>query len=105
VRTLIKRDFEKAFGRCAVLASPTAPTVAFKIGEKAADPVAMYLSDIATIPVNLAGLPALSLPCGSSAGLPIGLQLIGPAFAEETVLRVAYTYEQNTDWHKTSPNV
>jgi aspartyl-tRNA(Asn)/glutamyl-tRNA(Gln) amidotransferase subunit A len=102
VRTLIKQDFEKAFGRCDVLASPTAPTVAFKIGEKSADPLAMYLSDIATIPVNLAGLPALSLPCGQGNGLPIGLQLIGPAFAEETILRVAYTYEQNTEWHKTT---
>jgi aspartyl-tRNA(Asn)/glutamyl-tRNA(Gln) amidotransferase subunit A len=107
VRTLIKRDFEQAFGRCAVLISPTSPTVAFKLGEKSADPLAMYLSDIATIPVNLAGLPAVSLPCGFSlpAGrhghsLPIGLQIIGQAFAEETVLKTAYAYEQNTEWHK-----
>ncbi|MCU0641930.1 MAG: Asp-tRNA(Asn)/Glu-tRNA(Gln) amidotransferase subunit GatA [Candidatus Margulisbacteria bacterium] len=102
VRTLIKRDFDQAFERCDLLASPTTPTVAFKLGAKSADPVAMYLSDIATIPVNLAGLPALSLPCGNSSGLPIGLQLIGPAFAEELILRVAYTYEQNTAWHQTS---
>ncbi|MFA5112923.1 MAG: Asp-tRNA(Asn)/Glu-tRNA(Gln) amidotransferase subunit GatA [Candidatus Margulisiibacteriota bacterium] len=102
VRTLIKQDFEKAFSRCDVLASPTAPTVAFKLGEKAADPLAMYLSDIATIPVNLAGLPALSLPCGFTGNLPIGLQLIGQAFAEETLLRVAFTYEQNSEWHQKS---
>ncbi|MDD5594592.1 MAG: Asp-tRNA(Asn)/Glu-tRNA(Gln) amidotransferase subunit GatA [Candidatus Margulisbacteria bacterium] len=105
VRTLIKRDFEKALGRCDVLISPTAPTVAFKIGEKTADPLAMYLSDIATIPVNLAGLPALSLPCGFSGGLPIGLQLIGQPFAEETIMRCAFAYEQNTEWHKARPNV
>jgi aspartyl-tRNA(Asn)/glutamyl-tRNA(Gln) amidotransferase subunit A len=105
VRTLIKQDFEIAFQRCDVLISPTSPTVAFKLGEKAADPLAMYLSDIATIPINLAGLPAVSLPCGFSGGLPIGLQIIGQAFAEETVLKAAYAYEQNTEWHKTRPNV
>jgi aspartyl-tRNA(Asn)/glutamyl-tRNA(Gln) amidotransferase subunit A len=102
VRTLIKQDFDKAFRQCAVLLSPTAPTVAFKIGEKSADPLSMYLSDIATIPVNLAGLPALSLPCGFGRGLPIGLQVIGQAFAEEMILRVAFAYEQNTEWHKRS---
>jgi aspartyl-tRNA(Asn)/glutamyl-tRNA(Gln) amidotransferase subunit A len=100
VRTLIKRDFEKAFGKCDVLLSPTAPSTAFKIGEKVSDPISMYLSDIATIPVNLAGLPAISIPCGFSHGLPVGLQIIGQAFAEEIVLRVAFTYEQNTEWHK-----
>jgi aspartyl-tRNA(Asn)/glutamyl-tRNA(Gln) amidotransferase subunit A len=105
VRTLIKQDFEKALGLCDVLISPTAPTVAFKLGEKSADPLSMYLSDIATIPVNLAGLPAISLPCGSAKGLPIGLQIIGRAFAEEIILRTAFTYEQNTDWHKAKPNV
>jgi aspartyl-tRNA(Asn)/glutamyl-tRNA(Gln) amidotransferase subunit A len=104
VRTLIKQDFEKAFGKCDVLISPTSPTVAFNLAEKASDPLAMYLSDIATIPVNLAGLPALSLPCGfGPSGLPIGLQIIGQAFAEETLLRVAFTYEQNTEWHKKKP--
>lgn len=105
VRTLIKEDFAKAFGKCDVLLSPTSPSVAFKIGEKTADPLSMYLSDIATIPVNLAGLPAISLPCGSSRGLPIGLQIIGKAFAEETILRAAFTFEQNTDWHKPKPSV
>jgi aspartyl-tRNA(Asn)/glutamyl-tRNA(Gln) amidotransferase subunit A len=105
VRTLIKRDFERAFDRCDALLSPTAPTVAFKAGEKTADPLAMYLSDIATIPVNLAGLPALSLPCGFSRGLPIGLQIIGRAFDEEALLRAAFTYEQHTEWHKTQANV
>ncbi|MFH1387293.1 MAG: Asp-tRNA(Asn)/Glu-tRNA(Gln) amidotransferase subunit GatA [bacterium] len=100
VRTVITEDFNKAFKKCDVLISPTSPTVAFKVGEKVADPLSMYLSDIATIPVNLAGLPALSLPCGLSNGLPIGLQIIGQAFAEETLLRVAFAYEQNTDWHK-----
>jgi len=100
VRTLIQQDFEKAFGKCDVLISPTSPTVAFKLGEKASDPLSMYLSDIATIPVNLAGLPAISLPCGSSQGLPVGLQIIGKTFGEETLLRVAFAYEQNTEWHK-----
>jgi aspartyl-tRNA(Asn)/glutamyl-tRNA(Gln) amidotransferase subunit A len=100
VRTLIKRDYEKAFEKCDLLLSPTAPTSAFKMGEKTADPLSMYLSDIATIPVNLAGLPAISIPCGFSNGLPVGLQITGKAFDEETVLRAAFTYEQNTDWHK-----
>ena len=103
VRTLIKQDFEKAFNQCELLLSPVTPSVAFKIGEKSADPLAMYLSDIATIPVNLAGLPAISLPCGFIKDLPVGLQIIGPAFAEETILRAAYTFEQNTDWHKRKP--
>lgn len=100
VRTVITRDFNKAFEQGDVLISPTSPTVAFKVGEKTADPLSMYLSDIATIPVNLAGLPALSLPCGFSNNLPIGLQIIGKAFEEETILRIAFAYEQNTDWHK-----
>ncbi|MFC1571248.1 Asp-tRNA(Asn)/Glu-tRNA(Gln) amidotransferase subunit GatA [Candidatus Margulisiibacteriota bacterium] len=105
VRTLIKQDFDKAFKKCAVLLSPTAPSVAFKIGEKTADPLSMYLSDIATIPVNLAGLPGISIPCGLSNGLPIGLQIVGKAFDEESVLRAAFTYEQNTDWHKQKPKL
>jgi aspartyl-tRNA(Asn)/glutamyl-tRNA(Gln) amidotransferase subunit A len=111
VRTLIKEDFEKALKKCDVLISPVCPTTAFKIGEKISDPLSMYLSDIATIPVNLAGLPAISIPCGFSDGLattvalPIGLQIIGKAFAEEILLQVAFSFEQNTDWHKAHPNV
>jgi len=96
VRTLIARDFEKAFGKFDVLVSPTCPTVAFKIGEKKDDPISMYLSDIATIPVNLAGIPAISVPCGFSNNMPVGLQIIGKAFDEETILRAAYAYEQSS---------
>ncbi|MFH1542468.1 MAG: Asp-tRNA(Asn)/Glu-tRNA(Gln) amidotransferase subunit GatA [bacterium] len=105
VRTLIKQDFEKAFKTCDVLISPTAPTVAFEAGEKTADPLSMYLSDIATIPVNLAGLPAISIPCGLSKGLPIGLQIIGQAFAEETILKAAFTFEQNTEFQQNKPSL
>jgi aspartyl-tRNA(Asn)/glutamyl-tRNA(Gln) amidotransferase subunit A len=100
VRTLIRREFDAAFAKCDVLATPTAPSVAFKIGEKTADPFAMKLADVCTIPVNMAGLPALSLPCGLHEGLPIGLQLIGNVLQESTLLRVAHAYEQSTDWHK-----
>ena len=101
VRTLIKNDFEAAFQRCDAIITPTAPTTAFKIGEKSQDPLQMYLSDIFTISINLAGLPALSLPCGfDSEGLPIGLQIIGRHFDESMLLRVAYAYEQATEWHK-----
>jgi aspartyl-tRNA(Asn)/glutamyl-tRNA(Gln) amidotransferase subunit A len=105
-RTLIKRDFDDAFKRCDVIVTPTAPTTAFKIGEKTQDPLQMYLSDIYTISVNLAGLPALSLPCGfDTTGLPIGLQIIGKPFDEATILRVAHAYEQSTPWHKERPNL
>jgi aspartyl-tRNA(Asn)/glutamyl-tRNA(Gln) amidotransferase subunit A len=101
VRTLIRQDFEKAFSRFDALITPTAPTPAFGIGEKSDDPLAMKLSDILTIPINMASIPALSLPCGFSAdGLPLGLQIIGPAMSEETLLRIAYSYEQATQWHK-----
>ncbi|MBV9850102.1 MAG: Asp-tRNA(Asn)/Glu-tRNA(Gln) amidotransferase subunit GatA, partial [Armatimonadetes bacterium] len=99
VRTLIRRDFDRAFEKYDALIAPTAPTVAFRIGERSDDPLAMKLSDVLTIPANMAGLPAISLPCGSSNGLPIGLQLMAPAFAEETLFRLAYAYEQATDWH------
>ncbi|MGO8670242.1 MAG: Asp-tRNA(Asn)/Glu-tRNA(Gln) amidotransferase subunit GatA [Capsulimonadaceae bacterium] len=95
-RTLIKRDFDRAFERFDVLVAPTAPTTAFKIGQKSGDPLAMKLSDVLTIPANMAGIPAISLPCGLSGGLPIGLQIMAPAFAEETLLRVAHAYEQAT---------
>ncbi|HEU5317858.1 MAG TPA: Asp-tRNA(Asn)/Glu-tRNA(Gln) amidotransferase subunit GatA [Chloroflexota bacterium] len=104
VRTLIKQDFDKAFERFDVLAAPTSPTTAFRVGEKVNDPLAMYLSDVCTLPVNVAGLPGVSVPCGfDSQGLPIGLQLIGKAFDEATLLRAAYAYEQATDWHTKRP--
>ena len=105
VRTLIRRDFEQAFRKCDVIVAPTTPTPAFKIGERVDDPLQMYLCDIFTISVNLAGNCGLSLPCGFTAQpkLPIGLQLIGPAFAEPTLLRVAQAYEQSTPWHKERP--
>jgi aspartyl-tRNA(Asn)/glutamyl-tRNA(Gln) amidotransferase subunit A len=106
VRTLIKQDFEAAFESVDVLVSPTAPTTSFKAGEKTADPISMYLSDLMTIPVNLAGLPGLSLPCGFDAqGLPIGLQIIGNILREDQVLQVAYAYEQATTWHTQVPKV
>ena len=104
VRTLIKHDFDTAFERFDVLAAPTSPTTAFRVGEKVNDPLAMYLSDVCTLPVNVAGLPGISVPCGfDSQRLPIGLQLIGKAFDEATLLRVAYAYEQATDWHTRRP--
>jgi aspartyl-tRNA(Asn)/glutamyl-tRNA(Gln) amidotransferase subunit A len=99
-RTLIKRDFDLAFESCDVIATPTAPTAAFKIGEKTTDPLQMYLSDIFTISVNLAGIPGISIPCGfTSMNLPIGLQLLGKHFDEEAILHAAFAYEQATDWH------
>jgi aspartyl-tRNA(Asn)/glutamyl-tRNA(Gln) amidotransferase subunit A len=104
VRTLIRRDFEEAFTKCDVLVTPTAPTPAFRIGEKTDDPLQMYLSDIFTIPVNLAGISGISLPCGfSSTGLPVGLQVIGGAFAEGKILQAAFAYEQATNWHRRKP--
>ncbi len=104
VRTLIRQDFDAAFKDCDVILTPTSPTTAFKVGEKTRDPLQMYLSDIFTISVNLAGLPAISIPCGfNSGGLPIGLQLIGKNFDEETILKTAYAYEQITDFHKMKP--
>ncbi len=105
VRTLIKRDFDQAFENCDVLLSPTSPTVAFPIGEKADDPLAMKLADICTIPINLAGIPAISIPCGFVDGLPVGLQIMGRAFEEETILQVAYAYEQATAWHRQRPTL
>ncbi|MFZ6016396.1 MAG: Asp-tRNA(Asn)/Glu-tRNA(Gln) amidotransferase subunit GatA [Nitrospirota bacterium] len=106
VRTLIKQDFEKAFQDVDVIVTPTSPTAAFKIGEKTADPLQMYLSDIFTISVNLAGVPGISIPCGfTSNNLPIGLQMIGKHFDEESILKVAYAYEQSTDWHKRRPDL
>lgn len=104
VRTLIKQDFDQAFGRVDVLVCPTSPTTAFKAGEKVNDPLSMYLSDLMTIPVNLAGLPGMSVPCGfDQQGLPIGLQLIGNALREDLLFEVGYAYEQATDWHHRHP--
>lgn len=105
VRTLIKQDFDRAFEKYDILLSPTSPTPAFKFGEKSANPLAMYLSDICTVPVNLAGIPAISVPCGFVGGLPVGLHLMGKAFDEGTLMRVAYTFEQNTDHHKVKPKL
>mgnify|MGYP000978087685 CR=1 FL=1 len=106
VRTLIRQDFENAFREVDLLLAPTAPTAAFKVGEKMNDPLAMYLSDIFTIPVNLAGIPAISIPCGlTSAGLPIGLQLMARPFDEETLFRAAYTFEQETEHYRKKPSI
>jgi aspartyl-tRNA(Asn)/glutamyl-tRNA(Gln) amidotransferase subunit A len=106
VRTLIKQDFENAFESVDVLVCPTAPTTAFKAGEKITDPLSMYLIDLLTIPVNLAGLPAISIPCGfDDNGLPIGLQLIGKVLREDQLFQVAYAYEQATTWHLHSPKL
>lgn len=104
VRTLIKQDFERAFGIVDILVCPTSPTTAFKAGEKTDDPLSMYLLDLMTIPVNLAGLPALSVPCGfDSNGLPIGMQMIANVLQEQLLLEAAYAYEQATDWHERKP--
>jgi len=104
VRTLIKEDFEKVFESCDVLVTPTTPTTAFGIGEKTADPLQMYLTDIFTTSVNLAGIPGISIPCGfDDAGLPIGLQILGKHFDEEAILKAAFGYEQRTDWHRRRP--
>lgn len=105
VRTLIKRDFDQVFDKYDVVIGPTAPTPAFKIGSLVDNPLTMYLNDILTIPVNLAGLPAISIPCGFADGLPVGLQIIGKALGESTILRAAHAYEQNTDHHKQRPQL
>jgi aspartyl-tRNA(Asn)/glutamyl-tRNA(Gln) amidotransferase subunit A len=103
VRQLISQDFKSAFEKVDVIAGPTAPTPAFRLGEKTDDPITMYLNDIYTIGANLAGLPGISVPCGFVDELPVGLQLVGPHFAEETILRCAHQYQQLTDWHLHSP--
>ncbi len=99
VRTLIKQDFDAAFESHDVLLSPTSPTVAFGIGEKADDPLQMKLADICTIPVNLAGIPALNIPCGMADGMPVGLQIMGKPFGEDLIMRVGDAYQQATTWH------
>ena len=103
VRTLVKQDFDKALSKVNLLMAPTMPNPAFKIGEKIEDPLTLYLSDVNTCPINLAGVPSISVPCGFTDGLPIGLQIIGKPFDEPTVLRAAYTFEQNTDYHTKRP--
>lgn len=106
VRTLIKEDFDRVFGECDLILTPTSPTPAFKLGEKTDDPLSMYLSDIYTISANLAGLPAMSLPCGmTKSGLPIGMQILAKPFAEEDIFCLGYQYEQNTPWHKMKPKL
>lgn len=105
VRTLIKQDFEKVFEKYDVIVGPTTPTPSFKLGEKTSDPLTMYANDILTIPVNLAGVPGISVPCGFSNGLPLGLQIIGKHYDEATVYRVAHAYEQATDFHKQKPEL
>jgi aspartyl-tRNA(Asn)/glutamyl-tRNA(Gln) amidotransferase subunit A len=103
VRTLIRREFTDAFLKFDALVTPTSPTTAFKIGEKIDDPFQMYMNDVCTIPVNIAGLPSISVPGGMSDGLPVGLQFIGPQFGDTAVIRVAAAYERATDWHQNHP--
>ena len=104
-RTLIKQDFDRVFEDVDALITPTSPVTAFKIGEKIGDPVQMYLIDVCTLPVNIAGLPGLSVPCGFSDGLSVGMQLIGPNFSEETLLRIAHAYESATQWSHARPSI
>jgi len=105
VRTLIRREFDQAFEKYDALVTPTSPTVPFRIGEKVDDPLQMYLSDVCTLPINIAGLPAISIPAGFADGLPIGMQIISKPFGEETILKIAHAYEQSTEWHKRRPNI
>ena len=99
IRTLIRRDFEEAFQKCDVILTPTSPVVAYPIDGKM-DPLQIYMLDVTTIPVNMAGLPGISIPCGFVDGMPVGMQLIGKILDEETILRAAYTFEQATEYHK-----
>ena len=104
-RTLIRQDFARVFEQVDALVTPTSPVAAFPLGEKTADPVQMYLIDVCTLPINIAGLPALSVPCGFADGLPVGMQLIGPHLSEARLLNIAYAYEQATEWHKAEPEL
>ncbi len=104
VRALITADFRRAFEEVDLLLGPTTPTTAFGLGDKTDDPITMYLNDIYTIGANLAGLPALSMPCGFASGLPVGVQLIGPHFSEERLLNAAHQYQLRTDWHLKAPH-
>ncbi|MBM4453389.1 MAG: Asp-tRNA(Asn)/Glu-tRNA(Gln) amidotransferase subunit GatA [Chloroflexi bacterium] len=103
VRTLIKQEFDRAFEKYDALVTPTSPTVPFKLGERVDDPVQMYLSDVCTLPINIAGIPGISIPAGFVDGLPVGMQILGKHFDEATLLRIAFAYEQATDWHKQKP--
>jgi aspartyl-tRNA(Asn)/glutamyl-tRNA(Gln) amidotransferase subunit A len=103
VRTLIKAEFDRAFEKCDAIVTPTSPTVAFKIGQKIDDPLAMYLNDVFTLPGNIAGLPGMSIPCGLSDGLPIGLQIMANSFQEATMFRVAAAFERATKHHELRP--
>ncbi len=105
VRTIIRREFDQAFQKYDALITPTSPTVPFRISEKTDNPLQMYLSDVCTLPINIAGIPALSVPAGFTNGLPIGMQIIGKPFGEETLLHVAYAYEQATGWQKKKPEI
>ena len=105
VRTLIRREFDHAFEKYDALVTPTSSTVPFKIGEKSDNPLSMYLSDVCTMPINIAGIPGISIPAGFAEGLPIGMQIIGKPFAEETLLKISYAYQQVTDWHKRAPDL
>ena len=105
MRTLIRQEFDQAFSQFDALVTPTSPTVPFKIGEKVDDPLQMYLSDVCTLPINIAGLPAISIPAGFADGLPIGMQIIAKPYAEETILRIAHAYQEATDWHKRQPQI
>jgi len=105
VRTLIRREFDQAFEKYDALVTPTSPTVPFKIGEKVDDPLQMYLSDVCTLPINIAGVPAISIPAGFADHLPIGMQIIGKPFSEETLLKTAYAFQEATDWHKRRPEI
>ncbi|MBN2076938.1 MAG: Asp-tRNA(Asn)/Glu-tRNA(Gln) amidotransferase subunit GatA [Dehalococcoidales bacterium] len=105
VRTLIRQEFDSVFEKVDALITPTSPTIPFKIGEKTDDPLQMYLSDVCTLPINIAGVPALSIPAGFSEGLPVGMQIIGKPFAEETIMKIGHAYQQATDWHKQKPEL
>jgi len=105
VRTLIRREFDAAFEKYDALVTPTSPTVPFKIGEKTDNPLQMYLSDVCTLPINIAGVPAISIPAGFAGGLPVGMQIIGKPFSEPTLFQISHAYQQMTDWHKRKPEV
>jgi aspartyl-tRNA(Asn)/glutamyl-tRNA(Gln) amidotransferase subunit A len=105
VRTLIRQEFDQAFSKYDALLTPTSPTTPFCIGEKTNDPVQMYLSDVCTLPINIAGVPAISIPAGFAGGLPVGMQIIGKPFSESTLLKIGYAFQQATDWHKKRPQI